>query len=139
MKKIKMRQLSKEEIASSFHYKERKKVKLPELEKINWEVLDFLGRVHPSGHLGYIVYEFPLGLRGIVLERNLKPISEGTRMCTLCCTVHKASNIRLFTYRILHSNIIIGDYFCADLECSLYIRKIKDPMVARIEENLTVA
>jgi hypothetical protein len=134
-----MRTLTKEEIISAFPVKERKKVKILDLQTIDWEVLDFLGWIHPSGHLGYIVYEFPLGLRGIVLERNPKPLGQNVGMCALCYTIQNASNIRLFAYKIPNSNITIGDYFCADLQCSLYIRKIKDPMVARIEENLTTS
>jgi len=134
-----MRVLTKEEIVSSFPIKERKKLKILDLQKINWELLDFLGWIHPSGHLGYIVYEFPYSLRGVVSERNQKLIGNAVKMCSLCYTIHNHTNVRLFTYKIPNSNITIGDYFCADLQCSLYIRKIKDPMVARIEENLTIS
>jgi hypothetical protein len=134
-----MRILSKEEIILSFPSKERKKVKLPDLEKINWENLDFLGWIHPSGHLGYIVYEFQNGvLRGMVLERTPITLGRGARMCSLCYTLNTASQIRLFTYRIPGKNITIGDYFCADLQCSLYIRKIKEPFLAQMQENLTI-
>jgi hypothetical protein len=133
-----MRALTKEEIICSFRPNERKKVKILDLQTIDWDVLDFLGWIHPSGHLGYIVYEFSSGLRGIVLERNQKTLIQGVGICALCYTIQGASNIRLFTYKVPNSNIIIGDYFCGDLQCSLYIRKIKDPMVARIEENLNI-
>lgn len=49
-----MRQLTQEEILLSFPKKERNKVKLPDLDSIKWEHLDFLGWTHPSGHLGYV-------------------------------------------------------------------------------------
>jgi len=135
-----MKPLTKEKILFSFPPKERRKVKIPNLEKVDWENLDFLGWVHPSGHLGYIVYEFPNGLiRGIVLERSPVALGRGARMCSLCYTINTASQIRLFTYRIPGTNITIGNYFCADLQCSLYIRKIKEPILAQMQESLTIS
>jgi hypothetical protein len=134
-----MRVLTKEEIILSFLPKERKKVKLPDLGIIDWANLDFLGWIHPSGHLGYIVYEFQNGLlRGIVLERTQVTLGKGARMCSLCYTLNTASQIKFFTYHIPGKNIVVGDYFCADLQCSLYIRKIKEPLLAQMQENLTI-
>ena len=134
-----MRPLSREEILQAFSKKERKKVKLPEIDEIDWENLDFLGWIHPSGHLGYVVYEFPSGLRGIILERSTSVVGHGIRMCSWCYTLNTASKVRLFTYRIPGTNITIGNYLCADLQCSLYIRKLKEPLVAQMQESLTIS
>lgn len=135
-----MEPLTKEEILSSFPQKLRKKVKLShlELDKINWENLDFLGWIHPSGHLGYLVYPFPQGPRGLVLERTQLIRTKGVRMCSFCYILHPASGVRLFTYRIPNKRITVGNYFCADLQCSLYIRKIKNNNIAQLNESLTI-
>ena len=47
---------------------------LPNLSSINWEVLDYLGWVHPSGHNGYVLLVSPRdgNLRGTVLSRSRK-------------------------------------------------------------------
>jgi hypothetical protein len=132
-----MRPLTKEEILQVFSEKERRKLKLPDLEKIDWENLDFLGWIHPSGHLGYVVYEFPSGLRGIVLECSTNVFGQGIRMCSWCYTLNIASRVRLFTYRVPNTNRTIGDYLCADLECSLYLRNLKKPLT-QMQETLTM-
>ncbi len=119
-----MEKLLKEEILSLFAKKSRRKLYLPNLENIDWENLDFLGWIHPSGHLGYIVYEFENNLIGLILERNRPLQSSGIKMCSLCYSLHMSSGVRLFTYKIDKNNSI-GDYFCTDSQCSLYIRGIK--------------
>lgn len=134
-----MRPLNREEILSVFSKKERRKIKLPELELINWENLDFLGWIHSSGHLGFVVYEFRNKLRGIVLERNPHAIGSGVRMCSWCYTLNTASGVRLFTYQIPNTKITIGNYICADLQCSFYIRGIKETGIAQMQENLSVS
>lgn len=77
-----MKPLTTKEILSAFSKRERKEIKLPDLELIDWENLDFLGWLHPSGHLGFVVYESPTRVQGIVLERNTQPSSGGIRMCS---------------------------------------------------------
>lgn len=134
-----MRPLTTKEILSAFSKRERKEIKLPDLELIDWENLDFLGWIHPSGHLGFVVYEFPTRVRGIVLERNTQASSGGIRMCSWCYTLNIASGVRLFTYQIPKTKITIGDYLCADLQCSLYLRGIKKTDITQMRESLSVS
>ncbi len=133
-----MKPLTREEILLSFSKKERKEIKFPDLESIDWDNLDFLGWIHPSGHLGYVVYELPTRLRGIILERNSGIASTGIRMCSWCLTLHFSSGVKLFTYKIPNSNITIGDYICADLQCSLYLRGIKKTGISPMQETLSI-
>lgn len=130
-----MRPLTKEEILSLFSKKE---IKIPDLSLIDWENLDFLGWVHPSGHLGFVVYEFSGKPRGIILERSSHSIGSGIKMCSWCHTLHTSSGVKLFSYRIPKSKITIGDYICADLQCSLYIRGIKKTNISQMPENISL-
>jgi hypothetical protein len=135
-----MRTLTKKEILSSFSKESRKKIFLPNLDSIDWENLDYLGWIHPSEHLGYIVYELFGKLQGLILERNPKPPPTGKiKMCSWCYTLNFSSNIRLFTYQIPNKKISIGNYICANLDCSLYIRGIKKTYVTQMPETLTLS
>lgn len=133
-----MRPLSQEEILKAFPKKLRKKIKLLNLVSIDWKNLDYLGWIHPSGHLGYMVYEFNNRLKGIILERPNRTLGKGIRMCSLCYTLHPASGVRLFTYRPPSSRITIGTYICADLSCSLYVRNLKNTNIAQLLETISV-
>lgn len=117
-----MRTLTPAEIIAAFPPKWQKKLKLPKLENIPWDNLDFFGWLHPSGHLGYVVYDDGRRLRGLMLERT-KPQSKARRakMCSWCKAVHP--RVELFTTSILtQKDKVVGDYFCSDLQCSLRIR-----------------
>ena len=56
-------------------FKDEDDIWFPDLSVIEWADLDFLGWVHPSGHLGYIATRSPNDgrLRGIVLRRFERP------------------------------------------------------------------
>jgi len=135
-----MRKLSKEEILSSFSKKQRRKVKIPDLKNIQWEDIDFLGWIHPSGHLGYIVYNFKSSLVGLVLSRT-KPSNPSKRaiMCHLCKTVHSTSfGVLLFTVQsYCNPKNESGNYICADLQCSLYVRGIKFASANQMPETIS--
>lgn len=132
-----MNKLSKEEIFPLFSKKEQKTLKYPDMENIDWEHLDFLGWIHPSGHIGYIVYEFEGMLRALTLNIN-KMNTNKVGMCSICKTIHNSSEIALFsTTNKIDKNVVIGEYICSDLQCSLHIRgKIFNPVV-QMWENLT--
>lgn len=122
-----MKALNSEEILSSFSAKERKLVKLPNLIQVEWNDLDFFGWIHPSGHLGYIVYELDHEMRGMVLEKT-NTSSHKPKMCSICLTVHSGSHVNLFSAKSAkNKNRSLGLYMCHDLKCSLYVRCKKVP------------
>jgi hypothetical protein len=63
-----MEPVTKNEILDAFE-EEVDDLHLPDLKSINWEALDYLGWVHPSGHIGYVLLVSPRdgNLRGIIL------------------------------------------------------------------------
>ena len=131
-----MNKLSREDIASLFSKKELKTLKYPILEEIDWENLDFLGWIHPSGHIGYMVCQFEKQLRGFVLNR-VPNYNDKVGMCSICKTIHNNTNVSFFsTQSKQNKDVTIGDFVCRDLQCSLYIRgKIPNPIV-QMWENL---
>lgn len=134
-----MRRLEKSEIQGAFSSRERKKLKISiDPDKVDWENIDFLGWVHPSGHLGYIVYEQDESLIGLVLERN-KPggITKGA-MCNLCMTVHGSRGVVLFTVKVANQDASYGTYICADLQCSLYVRGLKPLSPNQMRETISI-
>ncbi len=128
--------LSAEQIILSFPKKERSLVKMPDLTDIDWCTRDFLGWLHPSGHLGYIVYELDGVLVGLVLEKT-RALSQRPKSCALCLTMHGGRYVNLFTAKTARNKErSVGQYICHDLLCSLYIRGLKAPTASQMAEHM---
>ena len=133
-----MRVLSSAEILAAFEPHERRKVVSP--DDLPWEDLDFLGWIHRSGHLGFVLYEGDTGLAGVTLERVVIR-TKGARlfMCDLCCTLHEQGGLASFT-RWNRSGTRARSYMlCADLKCSLYVRGKRPTGCAQMTETLGVS
>ncbi len=127
-----MKSLTKAQIKSLFASENHKPI-IPNLEPVDWAVLDYFGWIHPSGHLGYIVT--PLGdeddLRGVQLRRSTttsrKPRFE---MCSWCNHVHHTNGTAMFSVVVKGTDErrTIGNLVCRNLDCSLRIRNLaSDP------------
>lgn len=88
-----------------------------------WDDLDFLGWIHRSGHLGFIVFRAPDETVGVALERTIIR-TEGARsfMCDLCCTLHQQGGVARFARWNRARTQSRSQILCADLKCSLYVR-----------------
>lgn len=121
--------LSQNEICSAF---EDDQIYLPDLTTLDWQNLDYLGWIHPSGHLAYLVVLSPdTGrLTGSTLHRaprgSLIPRYE---MCSWCHHVHGNDGTAMFTLDVKGSSgrHLIGKVLCKNLDCSLRIRELIDP------------
>ena len=105
---------------------------LPDLTEVVWSNLDFLGWVHPSGHLGYIATLSPKDgcLRGVVLRRHARPSRRiRLELCSLCHHVHSAGGTAMFTITEAGSRgrRMISNVVCGDLSCSLRVRNLINP------------
>ena len=105
---------------------------VPDLNLIEWSSLDFLGWVHPSGHLGFVVFQSPnngrtCGVRMSRAKRSRK--KQRIEMCSWCHHVHKPNGTAFFTVSVKGSEgrRSLGNFFCKDLDCSLRIRNILQP------------
>ena len=75
---------------------------LPDLTHVDWAVLDYLGWLHPSGHLGYVVVASEQGLQGMQLRRSLNHSARPrTRMCSWCHHVYRSRGTALFRSLLL--------------------------------------
>jgi hypothetical protein len=113
-------------------FKDEDDIWFPDLSVIEWADLDFLGWVHPSGHLGYIATRSPNDgrLRGIVLRRFERPTRRvRLDMCSLCHHVHSSGGTAMFSITELGSRgrRSISNVVCSDLACSLRVRNKLNP------------
>jgi hypothetical protein len=114
---------------------EAKRLDLPhDFAELPWEDLDFLGwRDLGAPERAYLVAERDDGLVGVAL-RAASGRARGftTRcMCSLCLTTHTSGGVRLMAARRTGEDgrrgNSVGQYLCADLACSLYLRGLKQP------------
>lgn len=131
--------LSERDIRSSFincSKGDAKRLSVPaDLDGLPWDDLDFLGWSDPS-YAGrcYVVTEQGDRLVGVALRHE----SGGRRpaqMCSICQTTHPNGGVRLMaaskTGEAGRRGNTVGTYMCADLDCSLYARRIKTPSGGR--------
>ena len=125
-----MQALQREEIIGSFD--DRKELFLPELAALDWESLDYLGWVHPSGHEGYVVLQSPntgaiCGIRMNRSRRNTR--KRRMEMCSWCHHVHKTNGTAMFSITVKGSEgrHILGNVICKNLDCSLRVRNLIEP------------
>ncbi|MEM9620706.1 MAG: FBP domain-containing protein [Pseudomonadota bacterium] len=104
---------------------------LPPLDHVDWGVLDYLGWIHASGHIGYMVMPVHGQLRGLKLRRMLNPEARGrTHMCSWCHHVYRGTGTAMFSTAVAGSDgrRTIGNYICRNLDCSVRMRNLtSDP------------
>ncbi len=113
---------------------------LPDLDHLPWPSLDYLGWIHPGGHLGYLVVLSPNDgkLKGSILRRSrFAGTRRGMEMCSLCHHMHRPNGTAMFTLtqRGSEHRHSIGNIVCKDLDCSLRVRNLAEP-VAYVPETL---
>lgn len=146
-----VKKLTADEIRASFVNCSKgvaQRLSLPDLDAQPWDDLDLLGWVDPSGSgTSYLVTERPVhGSEddsepiGFVLRASKGSGVKRQSMCSLCLTVHSSSDVALMTAarpgaagRAGNSR---GNYLCADLGCSLYVRGLRQP--ARVQPHETI-
>ncbi len=103
----------------------------PDLEHVDWGVLDYLGWIHPSGHQGFVVVPVQGELRGVKLRRMLSNSARPrTHMCSWCHHVYRSRGTAMFSASVAGSDgrRTIGNYICKSLDCSVRIRNLaSDP------------
>ena len=122
--------LNREEIISAFDDKDD--LLVPALAAIDWQILDYLGWIHLSGHEGYVVLQSPN--TGTVCGIRMNRSQRGSRklrmeMCSWCHHVHKTNGTAMFTLTVKGSDDrhILGNVICKNLDCSLRVRNLIEP------------
>ncbi len=136
-----MEPISQEEISNVFGVAQ---IYLPDLVGINWDNLDYLGWLHPSGLKAYFVLVSPETgrLTGSILRRELRIAARPRfEMCSFCHHVHRYNGTAMFTLSIkgTYGRHLIGKILCEDLNCSLRIRNLIEPSSYMAETLYTEA
>ncbi|MEW9550677.1 FBP domain-containing protein [Nonomuraea sp. NPDC050783] len=147
-----MRPLTEHDIRASFincSKGEAKRAGLPQdLAAQPWDDLDFLGWRDPGApERAYLIAERDDGsLAGLALRVTSGAARGFTSrsMCSLCLTTHTSGGVALMTARRTgesgRQGNSVGQYLCADLACSLYLRGRKEAAGGGVvEESLTLA
>jgi len=126
-----MEEISAHALKGSFDSSEDE-IWIPDLRHIIWPNRDFLGWIHPSGHLGYVVLVSPQdgGLTGVVMRRLLRSSARvRLDMCCLCHHVHRLDGTAMFTVTEKGSQgrRTIANVVCKNLDCSLRLRNLVSP------------
>ncbi|CAL9635921.1 FBP domain-containing protein [Streptomyces sp. enrichment culture] len=143
-----MKELTDPEIRSSFvncTKGEVSRLTVPRnLPELPWDDLDFLGWRDPAApQRSYIVAGHEGRLVGFALRLASRTgNAQHSSMCSICLTTHSASGVALMTARkarrSAHGDETVGQYFCTDLACSLYVRgKKRAQPGGRLQETLT--
>ncbi|MFE9249686.1 FBP domain-containing protein [Streptomyces sp. NPDC007088] len=119
------------------------------LGELRWGDLDFLGWRDPAApDRGYLVV--PGGSEGarpvgVALRATTARHGAAHRgMCSVCLTTHPGSGVALMAARKAgpdgRKGDSVGVYLCADLDCPLYVRRIKvsKAVGGRPRESLTL-
>ena len=93
-----MQELNKGDISEALGEKALTTIGMPELESIDWGVLDYLGWVHPAGHLGYVVFPLNDQLFGLTMRRMINHGQKPrTHMCSWCHHVYRSRGTAMFS------------------------------------------
>jgi hypothetical protein len=134
--------LTANDIKSVFRPFSGSELALPDLEPIDWGILDYLGWVHPSGSTAFVVMPVFGELRSLRLRRaasnNTRP---RTRMCSWCHHVYRSRGTALFSVYVAGSDgrRSIGNHVCRNLDCSLRIRNLVSDPPTYLPETLHIA
>jgi len=91
--------------------------------------------LHPSGHIGYIIYNDDGKFYGLMMDKMMiSPGNNKAYMCSLCLSVRHAGQITLFS-RPRSENISNSIMICADLNC---LNSIANPGAHTVHETLTI-
>ena len=116
---------------------------MPDLDHVDWAVLDYFGWIHPAGHQGYVVVP-SLGdrqdeLQGLRLRRMLATGGRPrTHMCSWCHHVYRGRGTAMFSASVSGTDgrRRIGNFICRNLDCSLRIRNLASDPPTYMPETL---
>ncbi|MGO4955785.1 FBP domain-containing protein [Luteococcus sp. Sow4_B9] len=120
---------------------EAKRMALPSLDSVDWENLDYFGWRDPgSPAVGGLALWRGDETVSIALRATARTASMKQGMCSLCHTFHPSADVAMMGARRAGSRgregNSVGAAMCADLACSLYARKIKQPRRVQPQETL---
>ena len=122
-------------------------LEMPNLQAVDWGVLDYFGWVHSNGHRGYVIYpgfdsEENDNLIGLRLSR-IPPsrTRRRGRLCSWCHHMHRGHGTAMFSATVQGSDgrRIVGNVMCSQLDCSLRIRNLCSDPPSSMPETIDLA
>lgn len=108
-----------------------------------WDRLDFLGWVDPRApQQAALVAPVDGELVGVRLRRNTSS-GASTKMCSICCTVHRPSGVALMVAnragKAGRDGNTVGLDVCADVRCPGYVRGwLPLPAISLVAETISL-
>ncbi len=136
-----MQALTERDILAAYPRQARRELAVPDLAPVDWGVMDYFGWVHPSGHLGFVVYPGLDGLVGLKLNRIAPPATRRRgRMCSWCHHMHHSNGTAMYSAAVAGSDgrRIVGNVMCRQLDCSLRIRNLCSDPPSTMPETIDV-
>ncbi|GAA0948510.1 FBP domain-containing protein [Pseudonocardia zijingensis] len=124
---------------------EAQRLKVPAgLDELPWADLDFLGWRDPGApERAYLVAEHEERVVGVVLRAAAAGFRGFTArsLCSLCLTTRTGGGVVLMSARRAgaagRGGNTVGQYLCADLACSAYVRGRKQSVGGPVDESLS--
>lgn len=134
-----MNPIERHELVALFEGLPSRQLQFPDLDGVDWGVIDYLGWIHSSGHLGYAVVQRRGSLRGLVFRRALtRTRKRHAHMCAWCHTLHRSDGIAMFSHDVDGSDgrRSIGLFLCKGLDCSLRLRNLTGDETLMMPETI---
>jgi hypothetical protein len=112
-----------------------------DLAAVRWDDLDYFGWRDPrTRDRAYLVAELGQGPQALVLRAALAGRAQ-RRMCSICLTTRDGGVglvVAPLAGKAGQQGNSVGTYLCSDLDCSLYVRGLKNPGRGVPKESITV-
>ncbi len=134
--------LDRKQLTPLFAEERARDLSIPDLEMVDWAVLDYFGWISQAGNLGFVV--IPLGnrLEALKMHRSLSASRKPkTHMCSWCHHVYRGQGTALFSCNVAGSDgrRIIGHHLCRHLDCSLRIRNLASDPPSFMHETIPLS
>jgi hypothetical protein len=134
--------LDEHQVKQLFPRAQARELGMPNLDYVDWGILDYFGWIHPGGHMGYVVMPIHGELRSLRLRRTLSSSARPrTHMCSWCHHVYRGRGTAMFSTYVQGSDErrLIGNHICSQLDCSLRIRNLTSDPPTYMPETIELA
>jgi FBP C-terminal treble-clef zinc-finger len=101
--------------------------------------LDYVVWYSKNQRNAYLAAPFDGRLVAVHLQPPVRPVSARVAMCNICCTLHPAGGVGLWTARRRSpTGSVVGEWICRRFECADYVGPgATFPPVSQLPETIT--
>ena len=137
-----MESVSRSELIHLFPDETPRELSIPQLDHVDWAVLDYFGWINSAGNLGFVVMPYESKYHTLRMTRSLSSSRKPkTHMCSWCHHVYRGYGTALFSCDVVGSDgrRIIGHHLCKQLDCSLRIRNLASDPPSFMPETIALS